>query len=117
MGNVHTKTSFPALEKPGKIGLVICLIIHVLIFFKVSKEHGSYRVAALLGIANIVVNVVELMLGIEDIYILFMLAAVQVAVLLFSEYHEYKAHTEVVMAVSPIISEQWDNFWKWNMYS
>lgn len=107
----------PALEKPGEIGLVICLIIRVLVLFKVSKEHSSYRLAALLGIANIVVNVVELMLGIEDIYVLFMLAVVQSVVLLFSEYYEYKAHTEVVMAVSPIISEQWDNYWNWYMYS
>jgi hypothetical protein len=107
----------PVLEVPGQIGLIICMIIRVLVLFKLSKEHGSYRVAAFLGIANIAASMVDITLGIEDIYLLFMLAVVQMVILIVSEYFEYKAHTEVVMIVDAGISEQWDNYWKWNMYS
>lgn len=107
----------PALEVPGQIGLVICMIIRVLVLFKLSKEHGSYGIAAILGIANVVASVVYLRLGTEDIYFLIMIAVVQLVILLISEYYEYKAHTEVVMMVDACISAQWDNYWKWNMYS
>lgn len=107
----------PALEKPGQIGLIICMLVRILVLFIISREHGSYRIAAILGLVSVAADAVLQMSGMEDIYVLFMLAIVQIVVLFVSEYYEYKAHTELVMAVSPFISEQWDNYWKWNMYS
>ena len=107
----------PALVKPGQIGLIICMIIRVIVLLIISREHGSYRLAAILGMVSVAVDVVLQMSGMEDVYILFMLAVVQLVIMLFSEYYEYKAHTDVVMLVNAVISAQWDNYWKWNMYS
>ena len=46
-----------------------------------------------------------------------MLSSLQMSIVLASDYYEYKAHADVVLVVDGNISEQWDNFWKWNMYS
>lgn len=107
----------PALVKPGQIGLIICMLIRVIVLFIISGEHGSYRIAAILGMAGVAVDVILQVSGMEDIYIIFMLAVVQLVIMLFSEYHEYRAHTDVVMLIDAVISAQWDNYWKWNMYS
>ena len=107
----------PALEKTGQIGLIICMLVRILVLLIISREHGSYRIAAIFGIVSVAADVILQMSGIEDVYILFMLAVVQLVIMLFSEYNEYKAHADVVLLVNAGISAQWDNYWKWNMYS
>lgn len=107
----------PALEILGQVGLILCVVIRVLILFLISKEHKYYAFAAMLGLASSAVNILVLLLGIEDIYVLIMLAGVQIAVVLISEYYEYKAHAEVVLIVDGAVSGQWDSCWNWNLYS
>lgn len=107
----------PALGKTGQIGLILCVVARVLILFLISKENKYYAYAAILVLANAVMNLLNLIAGIEDAYVLIMLRGVLLAVALISEYYEYKAHAEVVMVVDGNLSEQWDKFWKWNLYS
>ncbi len=107
----------PTLEKVGQMGRFFCMISYVLILFLISKEHKNYVFAAVLRLVNLSMNLLHLFVGIEDVYVLIMLGGVQMAVMLISEYHEYKAHAELVMVVDGNLSGQWDNFWKWNRYS
>ena len=107
----------PALEKPGQTGLVLCVVIRGVILLLISKEHKSYAFAGVWGMVSSVVSILNLLLEIVDIYVLVMMATLQMVILLLSEYHEYKAHADVVLVVDGIISEQWDNYWKWNLYS
>lgn len=107
----------PALEKPGEIGQILCAVIRVLILFVLSKEQMYYAFAAALGLASSAVSILEFVFGMEDIYVLIMLAVLQLVIVLVSEYYEYKAHADVVLIADGVISGQWDTYWNWNLYS
>jgi hypothetical protein len=107
----------PALKKPGEIGLVLCLVIHAVILLILSKEHKHYAFAAMFGLVNSIIYILGLILVNADIYVLFMLAVVQVVIMLIAEHYEYKAHADVVMLADANLSGQWDNCWRWILYS
>lgn len=107
----------PSLENVGRIGQILCACCYSLILFKISKEHKSYLIAAAVGFGSVAIDILDYCLNISDVWILTMLAVVQMAVVLVADYYEYKAHADVVLVVDGNISEQWDKFWNWNFYS
>ena len=117
MGGDTITALVPSMELVGQLGQIFCTVAYSLILFVISKEHKSYSIAAALGLGTVAISALELCLRIEDIWILLMLSALQMSIVLASDYYEYKAHADVVLVVDGNISEQWDNFWKWNMYS
>lgn len=107
----------PALESVGRVGQVLCSVVYSLILFRISREHRNYKIAAMLGLGSVVIDILDIYMNISDIWLLIMLAGAQIVIVVISDYYEYKAHADLVLVVDGNISEQWDKFWRWNVYS
>lgn len=82
-------------------------------FWKMTVEEERYRTAGIcVTIAAVINLVLELIPGIGEG--IFLLASIPAAIVgLVGEYNEYKAHAAVLTGVDNVLSEKWENLWKW----
>lgn len=106
-----------SLGMPGLVGSYMCQIASVYILFVISKEHSFYKNAAILNGVCMVINILSVFITEEQIFLPLLAAVIQIVVVLTADYYEYKANADVVLATDGRTSEQWDNFWNWNIYS
>lgn len=109
--------SIPALRMAGQICSYLCQFFIIYVLFVISKEHHYFRNAAILTAICFAINILVVFITEEQIWLLLLITLFQVAMALLADYYEYKANAEVVLVVDGRISEQWDNFWTWMLYS
>ena len=107
----------PALRMPGLVGSYLCRFSVIYILFVMSKEHIFFRKAAILCGTGVIIGMLSGFIPEEHLWLLLVAALVQIAIELMADYYEYKANAEVVLIVDGRISEQWDSFWNWMLYS
>ena len=107
----------PALEIPGRVCSYLFQFFVIYVLFVISKEHHFFKYAALLSCGCFVINILAVFITEDQIWLLLLIALFQVAMALLADYYEYKANAEVVLVVDGRISDQWDNFWNWMLYS
>lgn len=110
-------SSIPALRMAGQVCSYLCQFFIIYVLFVISKEHHYFRNAAILTGISFAINILVVFISEDQIWLLLLIALLQVALVLLADYFEYKANADVILIVDGRISEQWDNYWNWMLCS
>lgn len=104
----------PGLYWPGRSLEQILRLAAGLIFLKMSSGEARYQRAGLCAIAAVLASSAAAILA-DSLWANFLLAITSVILLLICEYFAFSAHAGVLTGVDNILSEKWDNLWKWRL--
>lgn len=110
-------SSIPVLRMAGQVCSYLCQFYIIYVLFIISKEHHYFRNAAILTGISFAINILVVFITEDQIWLLLLIALLQVTLVLLADYFEYKANADVILIVDGRISEQWDNYWKWMLCS
>lgn len=107
----------PGVYVAGKILQAVCAAVYGWILLKLTPADSAYRTA---GICNLVTTVPYLLMaflpdgeGSSLWTMLFTLPAV--VIYLVAEYQECMAHSDVLTYADSILSQKWEQLWKWRI--
>lgn len=107
----------PELERIGELIQMVSSVAHAAILLWMAKEHKVYRLAGLLGLGTVVVEVIYFELKLSNLGLGLLFILLELALVLASANYEYKAHAEMILPVDGNLSEQWDMIWNWQLYA
>lgn len=103
----------PVLYQIGDYGELLCNIVYAVVLLFLRSTSSSYKRA---GVFYLIAGGITILLAI--VFTLLerslptFLALPVLILILMSEYHEFKAHSEVLEGVDYVLSEKWTKLWR-----
>lgn len=106
---------FPSLFLPGQILSALCFAAYGCILLKLRSEDPHYQTA---GICTLVAGAAAILLfavtiGAETLSWTLVISLPAMVLGIVSEYYEYMAHSAVLSGVDNVLSDKWNQLWKW----
>ena len=111
MTNNTFETNAPGIYFIGNIINIIVVFIYAFILLQLSKEEKLYKNAVICRGITILTAILLLLTDVNSIIIITGIAAI--VFMFIGEYYEYKAHSHVLVGIDDVLSEKWNNLWKW----
>ena len=111
MTNSTFETNAPTVYFIGNILSIIVTLIYGYILLQLSKEEALYKPAAICRFAALAISVVIIFTDVNAIILI--TGIVSIIIMLIGEYNEYKGHANILVGIDDVLSEKWNNLWKW----
>ncbi len=115
MKNESLQVSAPSVYTAGIVLNIVCGAAYAFVLLKLSNVDDEYHTAGifeLIGVAAALVMLIFPSLS-KDMTISFLVAVPTAVISLLGEYHEFSAHSIVLVRVNPDLSDKWKMLWKW----
>ncbi|MBQ9766614.1 MAG: hypothetical protein IJW37_00730 [Lachnospiraceae bacterium] len=109
----YIKTVAPVIYYIGDYGAYLFVIAYTVVLLFLRRSASSYGRAGLFSlIGNGISIVLAVVFTLLDRPLPNLLALPVLVLTLMSEYHEFKAHSEVLEGVDYVLSEKWTKLWR-----